>query len=53
MKKTYDSVENWTVERMDGKVIKDAISGYNFELKDWQLAIDCAKQLEKESEGEE
>lgn len=37
-----------TVSRKDGKVIKDMIVGYNFELDDWLKAIDCANSLERE-----
>ncbi len=41
-----------TVSRKDGKVIKDMIVEYNFELEDWLKAADCANSLEKEFEQE-
>ena len=35
----------WAVAKRDGSTIEDGIMSYNFNLADWELAIECSKRL--------
>lgn len=51
MKTQDEGVNYWTVKKEDGKSFDGPICGYNFDMNDWQLAIDCCKKL-REKHGE-
>ena len=48
-KQNIEGKAMWCVQRLDGEPLNsDGIVSYNFDLDDWQKAIDCRLQLEKQ-----